>query len=156
MEEEKHNLLSETYRDYVWSYFVLHAQQRLQTFQFFITLATAILGGILLLNRSVQSTRLIFILGFLLMFFSFIFWKLDRRNRNFVRNAEAALKYFESQNNLRDEKGAPNPLNVFLRADFLDSQESPYFTYRRCFKYVFAGFALIGLGIVIASITCLL
>jgi len=45
-DEAKAQALRET-RDYIWKYWVCHADQRLRTFHFFILLVTVFLAGIL-------------------------------------------------------------------------------------------------------------
>ena len=63
---EEIKTLEETFRVYAWGYFQLHAEQRLKAFQFFITLATAIVGGSVLLLRYGQGYMWMAVLGFLL------------------------------------------------------------------------------------------
>ena len=140
----------DTFREYAWDYFQLHAEQRLKAFQFFITLATAIVGGFLLLFRYGQAHKWAAVLGVLLIFLSFVFWKLDLRTRGLVKNAEAALKYLDSAHDLPDIDGDPNPLRLFTRDDHETSKVSKlsllsgHFSYSRCFEWVFAMFALLG------------
>ena len=149
---EETKSLDETFRDYAWRYFELHAEQRLKTFQFFITLATAIVGGSLLLLRYGQGHKWMAVLGFLLSFLSFVFWKLDVRTRTLVKNAEEALKFLDAKHQLPTVDGAPHPLAMFTRDDHFTSQEkkfplsSGHFSYSRCFRYVFVAFAVIGLA----------
>ena len=129
--------LDDTFREYDWNYFELHADQRLKAFQFFISLSTALVGGFLLLFRFGQGHKWAAVLGLLLALFSFVFWKLDRRTRMLVHNAEEALKYLDALHNLPDVDGAP---------------WRGYFSYSRCFKYVFVTFAILG---VVGAVACI-
>ena len=151
--------LDRVFRDYAWKYFALHADQRLKTFQFFITLATAISGGALLSLRDKQIHGKWFaILGLLLSFISFIFWKLDVRTSGQVKRAEDALKFLDARHDLPDIQGQPHPLAVFARDDYFTkrvkgcSPRTGHFSYRRCFKYVFLVFGLIGLFLVVTGL----
>src|SRR6266853_2054763 len=155
--EEGHRNLDETFREYAWNYFALHAEQRLKAFHFFIILATTILGGFLLLFRYGQSHKWTAVLGILLALLSFVFWKLDVRTRTLVKNGEDALKFLDAQHGLPNIDGVPHPLRMFSRDDYLTNR-SPFFplltghfSYLRCFNYVFVVFALIGL---VGGIAC--
>ena len=143
-----------TFREYAWSYFQLHAHQRLQAVQFFVTLATAIVGGMLLLFREGRGPKWTAALGFLLAFLSFVFWKLDIRTRTLVKNAEDALKFLDSRRELGDIDGVPHPLALFARDDYFVSQANQlrHFSYRRCFNYIFLVF---GIGGLVAGLACL-
>lgn len=69
-------------RDYVWNYFQVHAAQRLTTFNFYIALSTAVTTGLFAtLSQAFRVPLLGVVLGILLITFSFVFWKLDHRNR---------------------------------------------------------------------------
>src|SRR3990172_2986625 len=157
--ESKPKSLDETFRDYVWGYFELHADQRLKAFQFYISLSTALVGGFLLLLRYDQNHKWMSLLGFLLAFLSFVFWKLDHRTKRLVKNAEDALKFLDAQHDLPDVDGMPHPLRIFTRDDYVAQNADLWplsagpFSYSRCFKWVFVAFALLGLG---AGIACLI
>ena len=155
--------LDEAFRDYAWRYFELHTEQRLKAFQFFITLSTAIVGGSLLLVRYGQGHKWMAVLGFLLAFFSFVFWKLDVRTGTLVKNGEEALKFLDAKHQLPTIDGAPHPLAMFARDDHFTSRAkkrakkfhlfSGHFSYHRCFKYVFVMFAFLGYVFVIAVLS---
>jgi len=97
-------------------------------------------------------------LALLLCLFSFIFWKLDGRNRALIKNAEAALRYFE-QNEAGDIV-----TKVFTNEEIETDKKWEcvkgwrwfcvwrwHFSYSHCFNTVFIIFALIGLGGVIQA-----
>ncbi len=98
-------------RQYIWNYFQVHASQRLTTFNFYILISTVIATGYLIVIR--DMSLLAMILGIILILLSFIFWKLDTRNKQLIRNAEDALKYLESKDKINDEKSRPHILNIF-------------------------------------------
>jgi len=156
--KQETNSALEIFRDYVWGYFELHAEQRLKTFQFFITLATALVGAFIVLIRYGITTKWMAAIGVLVLFFSFVFWKLDHRTRQLIKNAEEALKYLDAQHHLPDIHGAPHPLRIFSHDDYITDDAKPYplwsghFSYSRCFEWVFRGFALAG---IISTIWCL-
>jgi hypothetical protein len=111
--------MNKVFRDYAWKYFALHADQRLKTFQFFITLATALIGGTLIFLRYDESHhKWIAVLGFLLCFLAFVFWKLDHRTSALVKNGENALKFLDARSDLPDAQGEPHPLAIFARDDY--------------------------------------
>lgn len=139
------------FREYAWNYFALHAGQRLQTFEFYITLSTAILGGFFAMMQAAHASRWVSLLGFLLSFLSFVFWKLDCRTRNLIKNAEEALKALDAQHGLPRQGTVPHPLELFARdAHVSDSKPkwpltTGHFSYSRCFEWVFIAFGIGGL-----------
>jgi len=153
--------LDETFRDYAWNYFELHAEQRLKAFQFYISLSTAVIAGFLLLLRYGQAHKWVALLGLLLAFLSFVFWKLDIRTKGLVKNAEEALKFLDAQHALADIGELPHPLRIFARDDKLNKAKdhkaiwSGHFTYSRCFGWVFTMFAIAGVLACIASLVFL-
>ena len=150
--------LDELFRDYAWDYFALHADHRLRAFHFYILVSTALLGGFALSvkNGGLQSWMAAF--GLLLVFFSFVFWKLDDRTRQLVKNGENALKFLDAQHQLQDQDGLPHALRLFSRETSASEKLSTYpllsghFSYARCFRWVFGMFSVVGIGLAVASI----
>jgi hypothetical protein len=86
-------------RNHCWNYFALHAQQRMSAFQFFITLETGLIGaGLFILQSKSQfaSSYWALMIGPLITLLAFIFWKIDQRTKDLIKNAEASLKDIES------------------------------------------------------------
>lgn len=143
--------IDDSFREYAWGYFELHAQQRLQLFEFYITLSTATLAGFFALIQVSDGHPLLSLVGFALSFFSFVFWKLELRTRALVKNAEEALKHLDAQHSLADVSGAPHPLRMFDRDDHFTSRAKKrsittgHFSYARSFRWVFIFFASLGL-----------
>lgn len=112
----------------------------------------------MLLVRYSVANKWMAALGVLLTFLSFVFWKLDHRTRRLVKNAEDALKVLDSRHALPDVDGGPHPLRLFSRDDHFtkDAPRYPlwsgYFSYSRCFEWVFIGFALAG---AVSAVWCL-
>lgn len=150
--------IDETFREYAWDYFSLHADQRLRAFHFYITLSTALVGSFLLLLRYGQSHKWLAVLGVLLTFFSFLFAKLDRRTRDMIKHAEEALKFLDSKHDLPDQDGRAHPLKLFNRDDEHTREAAQWplvdghFSYSRCFRWVFNVFGVTGLAAAIASL----
>lgn len=137
------------FRTQAWSYFSLHAAQRMQSFQFYITLETALIGGAIVLAKSEESHQyLLALIGVAIAFVSFVFSKLDGRTRVLVKNAEAALKYLDDQHNFPELDGQPHPLRLFERDGFIDTPSHRNLkiniSYTKCFSLVFWIFAISG------------
>lgn len=128
-----------------WKYFELHAGQRLTIFNFYIALCSAIAAGLVAtFHKDFSHPSLRSLFGFLLVLFSFVFWKLDERVKLLIKNAEAALRFFEEQ----DGKDVA-VTHVFRREEVLTAAmkaASLHLSYSRCFNMVFASFAILGLG----------
>ena len=145
-----------TFRAQAWAYFSLHAAQRMQSFQFYITLVTALVGGAIVLMKSDGASHmwlaLIYAIASLL---SFVFWKLDCRTRLLIKNAEAALKYLDYQYNLSDVDGLPHPLRLFDKDEVMAGHSSAgniwnsELSYSKCFNLVFAIFGYGGAALAV-------
>lgn len=84
-------------QQYTWDYFQLHAEQRLKTFEFYIVMATVLLSGYGVSLQEKELMPISVVLGILLTILSFVFWKLDVRNKQLIKNAEQALKIIENE-----------------------------------------------------------
>jgi len=104
-------------RQYVWNYFQLHASQRLTTFKFYITISSIISTGYVAIVGTNVIPILAILFGFILSLLSFIFCKLDSRNKQLIKNAEEALKYLESihdsSNGIPTNKNVASVLKIF-------------------------------------------
>lgn len=144
-----HPDLQSVFRESAWRHFAIHAEKRLKMFQFYITISTALLGGGVLLMRTGQNAIALVLLGFLAAFFSFVFWKLEARTRDLVKNAEDAIKYLDGSFDVPDVDGQPNPLKLFTRDDFRTQRSKLhsalwYFSYHKCFILVFTVIGILG------------
>lgn len=142
-------------RKYVWDYFHLHASQRLTTFNFYIVLSTVLSTGLFsTFQKDFTILPAGLVLGLLLVSLSFVFWKLDERNKGLIKHAEAALKYLEQQ--VRPGASTPQAeiLAIFTRealeTDRLRMNKSTwpwrnFYSYSDCFRLIFHLFAIVGL-----------
>ena len=79
-------------RQQAWDYFEMHGNQRLTTFNFYILISSVVATALFTVLTS-SAPRIGWLPGGLLIFFSFVFYKLDSRNAELIKGAEAALKY---------------------------------------------------------------
>lgn len=143
----------------------LQAEQRLKTFNFYIFLSSALTTGLVTTFKPGPSYPMIsLVLSGLLIGFSYIFWKLDLRNRQLIKGAENTLKYFEQTYDLPDEDGVPHIAKKFLREEYDTEKErndpSISFWHRplsfsQCFTQVFWVFAILGSLGLIGSLICM-
>lgn len=139
------------FRSYAWSYFSYHADQRMKTFNFFLIVAGLFAGGISTLLRDGGNPGWVCPLGIALTLLSAIFWKIDRRNRQLVRNGENAIRYLDSLHDLPDEDKKPHVLKIIERDDYLVGNSSilplidGHFSYTKCLGLVFLLFGALGL-----------
>jgi hypothetical protein len=160
--------VEEHLRQQAWNYFQMHAAQRLTTFNFYLALSTALTAAIFVtFQEDYQVPSVGMILSLLLVLFSFVFWKLDSRNRELISFAEEALRYFEGKANLSDEDGKPHRAKLFTREarvteDAKQAHAHPYrfwewrYSYTTCLRAVILAFSVAGLATCIASLSFLL
>src|ERR1051325_4877182 len=111
---ERKKATRDRFRQQAWDYFAIHASQRLTTFNFYLVIATLLTTGILASFQKQYEIRFAgIVLGLLLLIFSFVFWKLDQRNKHLIRHAERALRAFENQFN---DLEIPNEARLFTLA----------------------------------------
>lgn len=152
-------------REQAWNFFQMQAGQRLTTFNFYVLISSLLCTGLASSFKvSSYSLYLGASFGFLLMLFSFVFWKLDCRNKDLIKGAEEALKFFEGTSDFQDKDGMPHLSKRFLREAFITSKKKEMLTwkywqnsysYSECFGFVFIVFAIIGYVGFIWSIYCL-
>lgn len=139
-------------RHYAWDYFQFHASQRLTIFNFYILLSTLVSTGYFLALNYIPILAVLF--PILLILFSFIFWKLDQRNRQLILNSEEALKYIEREDVNVESKSDASILKIFtyeeIQTQELKSKENTWsykrlLSYSKCFTYVFRIFCIIGI-----------
>ncbi|MBO3274042.1 RipA family octameric membrane protein [Pseudomonas schmalbachii] len=134
------------FRTYAWNYFTLHADQRIKSFQLYITLCTAISGGATLLMKDEKTPLWSAAYGILLIVLSIIFWLIDKRTRQLLENAKAALKTLDLQHNLPKVENMPHPCCIIPREEALKKDRPWYksYTYTNCFWGVFSLFSALG------------
>jgi hypothetical protein len=164
MIEENQLKTLEAMRTHTWSYFQLHAQQRLTVFHFYVLLCAALTTGLVTsLPKADQQTALPIALASLLIFFSFVFHRLDLRNRDLIKNAELGLRHIESEWAAGTKQAvALMPAAVFSRDESrvqsakkrnaFVSVFSSHLSFSDCFRYTFTSFALLGVGSIIYAV----
>ena len=82
--------------EHAWSYFQLHATQRITVFNYFVVFSGVLATG---LATAVQANPRLaavgIVLGLLLSLLSFLFWKLDQRASFLIKHAEELIKTLE-------------------------------------------------------------
>lgn len=142
------------FHQYAWDYFQYHSRQRLTTFNFYIIICSIVATGYMTALKETRTAPLGFIFGLLISFLSFIFWKLDLRNKQMIKNVEEALKHLESETPFQDSSESPHVLKIFLyeeaKTNIAEKRRSfwpwntPY-SYSRCFNLVFFVFGALGM-----------
>ena len=149
-------------RQQAWDYFALHARQRLTTVHFFLIVATT-LAAMAAASLDAKSTLsgLALPSGLLLLLLSFAFWRLDRRNRDLIRSAEAALRSFEASDSTTNTAQAIPPTLLFTREYYESKKRKEAVSWRRyliphtyshVFNALFAGFGATGLLITLLAL----
>lgn len=138
---------------YAWDYFHFHASQRLTTFNFYLVICGLIIAGYATALKESRDIPIALLLGLVLTLMSFVFWKLDRRNRQLIWNAEEALKVLEDK---FDVEEGQSPIRIFrYEEDQSKSKKQAarvprcwprLFTFSVCFGIVCVTFAALGVG----------
>lgn len=142
------------FREYLWKYFALHADQRLKTFNFYIVVSAVFISGYLNLISKSDHYSWSCIIPFFLAITSFIFWKLDLRTKRMVKEAERGLKYLDENCGLPELDGFEcHPLKIFSCVDHTIKNmkkfsEAPLgensLSYSNCFITIFCIFGITG------------
>ncbi|WP_143756745.1 hypothetical protein [Caballeronia glebae] len=119
----------------------------MQTFQFYVTLITALVGGAIVLAKGDFGKGGLEGVGSVIALMSYVFWKLDCRIRLLIKNAEGALKFLDRSHELPSIDSAPHPLDLFARDDALRGRRigllgfvAGDLSYSNCFNLVYAIF----------------
>jgi hypothetical protein len=150
------NTDEEFLRKQAWDYFALHSSQRLTTFNFYLVISSVVMAGLIsTFQKDFIFHKAGIFLGLLLSFFSFIFWVLDRRNGQLIKNAEAALRFFEERDGPANaDDGETHVAKIFSRDEYAVSRGrrnksilfwKNHYSYSDCFTLVFFSFGLVGL-----------
>nr|VFJ44609.1 MAG: hypothetical protein BECKFW1821A_GA0114235_100742 [Candidatus Kentron sp. FW]VFJ54227.1 MAG: hypothetical protein BECKFW1821B_GA0114236_101733 [Candidatus Kentron sp. FW] len=127
-------------REYAWKYFSFHAEQRLKTFHFFVILSAVLTGAIFTLITETGDTGYVAPLAYLLTIFSFVFWKLDIRNKELIKHGENVLKNLEALLMFVYEEWKINEKSKFPKMSLF----STHMSYSDCFNMVFCVFGVGG------------
>ena len=145
--------------DTAWAYYQLHLERRLKFFSFFMTFLTVLTGGIFAILSTAHDNVFMYIwavvISALLILCSFVFWKIDERNKIYRDNAREVLKNIESAYFPCDEN---NDIRIFtleqqlrLQAENQKGFLKKQYKSTILFKMIFIAFALVGfIGIAIS------
>lgn len=83
--------------DLSWKYFQQHAQQRISFFNFFVVFSGLMTTALITTFQEKFNAHIIGAgIGLMLSFISFVFWKVDQRNKFLTKIGEDAIKEFET------------------------------------------------------------
>lgn len=154
-----HDSLKEQ-RDYAWSYFQLHANQGMSSFNFFVVIAALLTtGAAATLKNDFERHYVGVVLALSLVGVSFIFWKMDQRVRYLIKHAEKALKALEEE--WITHEGCVGEIALFQTEEVKTDRSRGlrswkfwqwHLSYAKCFGLVYLLFGLLGLVGCIAAI----
>ncbi len=152
------------FREYLWKYFSMHADQRLKTFNFYLLISALLFGAYGTLFKNASGSIIICFFPSLITFTSFVFWKLDQRTKSMIKYSENALKLIDKEL-CQDFIGiiSPDMLNIFKYEDNQTEKNNKdtycflckTYSYTNCFNLIFLVFGGIGLLITIFHLTSL-
>lgn len=157
MGENNNNLTESDFLKVLWNYFTIHANQRIQMLNFYIILETFFITGLLALLQIKDRLSIVeIILGIAIVFFSYIFYALDKRTKDMIKISEEAIKSIE-------QKYTPQYGNAIMI--FSLEQEKTLFdrrwrwfaknclSYSKLFVLIYVFFSIIGLVGIILGLT---
>ncbi len=127
-------------REQAWAYFELHSRQRMQVFNFYIVISTALLAALFTLIDKLGHGLMAISLEIVSILLPFIFWALDQRTRELIKHSEHLIKKLEQED-------SGNNIDLF-------SSEAPtkVLTYTKLFRVVYLIFAAIGVTLIVHSL----
>lgn len=127
-------------REQAWAYFELHSRQRMQVFNFYIVISTALLAALFTLIDKLGHGLLAILLEAVSILLPFIFWALDQRTRELIKRSERLIKKLEQE--VPDDN-----IDLF-------SNEAPpkVLSYTKLFRVVYLIFASIGITLIVYSL----
>jgi len=135
----------------IWNHFQVHAGQRMTIFNFYVVFSSLLSGAVLTALQSPNRHDFtLSVLGLGLIVISFVFWRLDERNRLLIHCAEDALKALEAEA-WKDHPKA-EMMRVFTYSDKRTAEKKVHLKYSACFRIVFIAFALFGTGITVFAL----
>jgi hypothetical protein len=140
-----------------WNYFQQHAQQRIACFNFFVVFQALMTTGLLATFQPHFKTYFVGVgIGLLQALISFVFWKVDQRNKYLTKHGENAIIEFEQDYTFLppDAEERPNPIKLFS-AEVFDTTKlrvsqrymevwNQQWSYSKCFNSMFVAFGVIG------------
>jgi hypothetical protein len=143
--------------DLAWKYLQQHAQQRISYFNFFIAFQALMTTGLLTTFTPEFRVHIVGVgIGLLQTLFSYVFWKIDERNKYLTKHGESAIKELERRFYfVVDDQESPNPIRLFtseeINTDLLrENQKGSAFwkkqiSHSKSFNILFIVFGSIGI-----------
>lgn len=150
------NITDKEWLDLTWKYFQQHAQQRISYFNFFVIFSTILTTGLVsTFQKAFGVPYLGVAIGVIQVFLSFMFWKIDQRNKFLTKHAEEIIKSIESKSELgsdlvftAEETKSAQQFELDKKANFLKR----LITHGRSYEIIYFFFCAWGIaGIVISS-----
>ena len=133
-------------REQAWKYFELHSRQRMQIFNYYIIIATAIIAGIgTFLGLKTIVTLIIIGLEVILIALTIVFWMLDRRTRFLIKHSEEYLIALEISDKER-------VIDIFSTES---KKKTRILSYKDAFAIMYVIFILLGIILILYTIFCL-
>lgn len=156
---EPHGLTQRDAQWLAWSYFQQHASQRVSFFNFFVVLASSMVFALTTAIAQFKLYQVGVVAGMALSATTFVFWKIDERNKMMTKIGEDALREFESNYafapSASEPDGCPPAVQIFRReawlTDRIRNERSALPAWRRqvsmskSLNLMYSMYALIGL-----------
>jgi len=159
MAKTKTKITDNEWLDLSWKYFQLHAQQRTQYFNYFVVFSTILSSGLIAtFQNNFQLPYLGIGIGLIQMFLSYIFWKIDDRNKFLTKHSENIIKEIET-----DYKESENKTYKLFTNEEIETEKQKrldkhsiflcrQFSHGKSYRVIFIVFFIIGLiGVIISS-----
>lgn len=131
--------------DHAWRYFQMHAQQRINVFNYFVASSSLLVTGLGIALHSPRDTWYLGVVaGMLLILISFIFWNLDARVSSLIKVSEEIISRAEERLITDPELRTVSVERTLTRMTKFSLFNT--WTYGQAFRRIFAIMALIGLG----------
>ena len=146
----KSGITNKEWLDLAWKFFQQHAQQRISYFNFFVVFSTILISGYVnALNINMPLMGII--IGFVEIFISFIFIKIDERNKFLTKISENIIKKIEEDTEFSENEN----YSLFLKEeiftnDLREEQKSKLFFNRqishgKAYRLIYQMFMVLGI-----------
>ncbi len=133
------------YMEILWKYFELHSNQRMQLMNFYIVLESLLIAGLISL-LSADKDLMIWECGvcIAIVFFTLIFYGLDKRTKQMIKLCEDCIKILEKRN--KGQQGNINEwVGVFSKEEQTSLNKREIWTYSCLFQKLYFFFIFIAI-----------
>lgn len=156
----KDKITDKEWLDLAWKHFQQHAQQRILYFNYFVVFSTILTTGLVTTFQSNFHAPFLGIgIGLIQSYLSFLFWKIDERNRFITKHAENTIKMIEEKYELNGDTTYKLFINEEIETKLKEETDKSncilfrQISHGKSYKIMFTTFFIIGiLGSVICSI----